>query len=444
MNLSLSRFVPAFLRPGGNGQKAALRQMVHDGAQSVFFGTLSNTVTLMPGTTIDYKQAVGDGLGSSVLAAPLNWLMRNFIQAPPIVERKRKGQWSADVDHELVRRLQTPNPFYSGVTLWMATVLDLAFGNAYWLKIRNLADEVIQLWWVPRALMEPKWPQDGKIYVDHYDYRPRGGRSPATPVDVRDVVHFRFGLDPENSRLGLSPLGALTRDIYTDDQAAAFMAAILKNLGIIGIIISPKEKGQTANKDAVKEVKAYLEERFTGDQRGKPLALGAPTDVHLLQYQMQGMDVSPVRDIAEERVCAALGIPAAVVGFGTGLQQTKVGATMKEMRRMAWTDGMIPLQTIVADEIQRTLLPDFEARTTSTRVAFDLTRVPALWEDQNERHDRVRKDLLSRMITVGEARRETGRDADATHDIYVQPVNVIQLSASGEAEHVPPTPPVEE
>jgi hypothetical protein len=90
-------------------------------------------------------------------------------------------------------------------------------------------------------------------------------------------------------------------------------------------------------------VKQYIQRAFTGDKRGEALALGAPTEAQLLQYNMQGFDVGPIRDVSEERVCAAIGIPAAVVGFGTGLQQTKVGATMKEMRQLAWISGVIPL-----------------------------------------------------------------------------------------------------
>jgi hypothetical protein len=83
---------------------------------------------------------------------------------------------------------------------------------------------------------------------------------------------------------------------------------------------------------------------------------------------MQGFDVSPLRDVSEERVCAALGIPAAVVGFGTGLQQTKVGATMKEMRQLAWTGGLIPMQKIVGDEIDRSLLRSIASMTDCRRT----------------------------------------------------------------------------
>jgi hypothetical protein len=124
---------------------------------------------------------------------------------------------------------------------------------------------------------------------------------------------------------------------------------------------------------SVKDVKDYIIRQFTGDRRGDPLVLGGPTDVQLLQYNMEGFNVGPIRDVSEERVCAAMGIPAAVVGFGTGLQQTKVGATMKEMRQLAWTTGVIPMQRIVANELRRSLLPEFIPEASGRRIASSST-----------------------------------------------------------------------
>ena len=417
-------------RHSPNGQKQ-LTQMVHGGASSPSSLFLS-TDELLPATNVNYAAAVGDGLGSSVLAPPFNWIARNFPQAQPIVQRQQAEQWIEQPDHDLTKLLQRPNPFYSGRILLMAAVLDLCWGEAFILKIRNANDKVVELWWVPRAMMTPKWPADGTGYITRYDYQPSGGVP--IPVAPRDVVHVRFGLDPRNPRRGLSQLGALMRDVATDDEAANFSAAILRNLGIIGVIISPKEG--TANEEEVKRVKDYIKGHFTGDRRADALALGQPTEVKLLQHQMQGLDISPIRDISEERVCAALGIPAAVIGFGTGLQQTKVGATMREMRRMAWTDGLIPMQEIMADEFERSLLPEFSTDQ-SERVRFDLSNVPALWEETNEKHDRIRKDVMAGILTVAKAQERLGYPVDTERDVYLQPVNLIQLT-DGDVVGVPP------
>jgi len=379
---------------------------------------------LLPNTDFDYAHEVGEGRGSSVLAAPFNWIARNFPQAPAIVQEKTDEQWVEVPDHGMTNLLREPNPFYSGRTLSMALILDLLWGNAYMLKIRNAAGDVIQLWWAPRWMVRPMWPSGSTdVFIDHYEYSPGGGAA-TQRIAPEDIVHVRFGLDPLNTRLGFSQLAAVMRDVFTDDEAANFSASVLKNMGIIGVVISPKEGG-TADPEALREVKDYIQGQFTGDKRAEALALGSPTDVKLLQYQMQGFDVSPIRDISEERVCAALGIPAAVIGFGTGLQQTKVGATMREMRRMAWTDGLIPMQEIMADELERSLLPEFNGA--NTRVRFDLSSVPALWEEANEKHDRVRKDTLAGIIKVTKAQELLNYPVDDDRDVYLQPSTLRQL-----------------
>lgn len=412
---SLKRFLPFF-----GDRSADAKSMIHSGVGGnggIMSWLFTGTQQFLPKTRKDYAAAVGDGLGSSVLAGPLNFLMRTFPEAPPIVQRRKGDQWDEELDHRLTELLETPNPYYSGEVLWMCTMLDFAFGNAYWYKIRNEDGDVIQLWWIPRGLIAPKWPMDGSAFISEYEYRP-GART--VKIAVQDIVHFRFGIDPRNTRLGLSQLGALMRDVGIDDEAANFTGAILENLGIIGLIVSPKEKGQKASPEAVKATKDYLKAMFTGDKRGEAMVHGAPMDTTLLQYQMQNFDVSPIRDVSEERVCAALGLPAAVVGFGTGLQQTKVGATMKEMRQLAWTGGIIPFQRIIASEINRRdrtgvnpgLLAEIEVRGKKrfpARFGFDVSKVRALWEDNNEKHTRVREDYKAKLIDRATALRETGR-----------------------------------
>jgi phage portal protein BeeE len=415
-----------------DGQKA-LSSMVFDGRGgsgfNIFSSLFSATSLLMNSSKVDWEKDVQDPLKSSVLMAPINWLMRTFPEAPLLVEafNAEQKRWEPMVDSELLDLLDNPNPYYSGETLLMCTVLDVVFGEGYWLKLRNQDGKVVQLWWVPRAMMQPRYPSDGSMYISHFRYTVG---SQGFDIPVNDVVYFRFGLDPRNPRRGLSQLGCLVREVAIDEHASNFTAAILKNLGIIGVIISPKVQGQgerakTASADSVKAVKEYIMANFTGDRRGDPLAVGSPTEAQLLQYNMQGFDVGPIRDVSEERVCAAIGIPAAVVGFGTGLQQTKVGATMKEMRQLAWISGVIPLQRIVANEIRRSLLPEFVpgARRSTHRMRFDSAAVPLLWETPTEKHNRIRDDFKAQMIKRSEARLETGRAAGKEDEVYVRSNN---------------------
>lgn len=375
----------------------------------------------LPGSDVNFAKEVQNGMNSSVVTSALCWMMRTFPEAPVIVQRLKEDKWEPVPRHALSDLLKRPNPEYGGVVLWQCTILDLCFGEAFWLKVKNGLDELVELWWIPRNRILPVVnPEDGTLL--NYRYTPGYGVGiPGQGLEVRDlkpseVVHFRFGKDPLNPLRGFSPLAAVMREVYTDDQAANFTAAILKNMGVIGAIITP-ETG-VMKPDDVDKLKDQMQQKFTGDKRGSFMVAGTPLKASLLQYNLSGFDVAPVRDIAEERVCAALGIPAAVIGFGTGLQQTKVGATMREMIKLAWQGGIEPQQRGAADEMDRSVLSEFHDNGNLFRTHFDTSQVEALTESPTEKTDRVLKLVEGNIIKIKVAQRELGYPVDATMDKY--------------------------
>ena len=396
------------------------------GSKAVTFSPAGVTWNFRPaGTRFNYAGEVGDGLGSSVLVALLCWLMRTFPEAPAVVERydQKQEQWDPVFRHAMAEQIRQPNPYYSGRVLWMSTVMDFAFGNAYWLKVRDGMNDLKELWWVPSALIKPKkeTESDPESFIDYYEYSIGGSPQRLSPDDV---VHFRFGNHPENPRIGYTPLAAMVREIYVDDQASNFTASVLRNLGIAGIVVSPETGGPMIPEAKLPIVKDYLQQNFTADKRGQGLVFSSPTKVQLLQYNLQGFDMGPIRDIAEERLSAALGIPAAVVGFGTGLQQTKVGATMRELIQQAWNGCIMPMQAILAEELDRSLLPEFQDNPGLFRAQFDTSDVRALREDEKDKAARLADLGTKGFITVAEVRKGTGFTASAEHEVYYRPVNV--------------------
>jgi len=194
-------------------------------------GSWYQTDPRLGGTDYNYREAVGDGRGSAIIMGVVAWLCRTFPEAELTVGAPDEGGDRKIVQrHPMVRLIATPNPYYSGILLWMATLADWVLtGNAYWIKVRNGVGAPVQLYWAPARLIEPRWPSDGTVYVSHYEYRPFG-----QPIALRpeDVVHFRYGIDPMNVRKGVSLVATLLREIFTDDEAANYTAAILKNLGV--------------------------------------------------------------------------------------------------------------------------------------------------------------------------------------------------------------------
>jgi HK97 family phage portal protein len=388
-----------------------------------------------------YSSGVGSGLQSNVIMAPVLWAARRMAECRVGV---RKGDDEPDYDHSMAQLLRFPNPYYTGSAMRMAMAIEFMMdGNAYQLKVRNKLRGPVELMFVPHWCMEPHAPSSGG-YIDYYEYSPNGlmGLYGTFMVPAEDVIHVRNGVDPENVRKGLSSLKILLREIYTDEQASMFTAMLLKNNGVPGLILSPKDPTATLGGDPT-ETKAYIMEQFRGTRAGEPMVMKRATEVHYLGMEPSKLDLSALRDVPEERVTALLGIPAAVVGFGSGLQQTKVGATMAEMRAMAYEDCIIPMQNNFSDGWDLFLLPDFEPEPRGYRAVWDLSGVRVLQEDLNKKVDRLTRQLTAGAITLEKYHEALEMESAPDEAVYFIGMGTQLIPADAlmeEATREPPPP----
>src|SRR5687768_1402691 len=244
---------------------------------------------------------------------------------------------------------------------------------------RNVYGDVVQLWYAPHWAIKPIAPPDRSQFITHYEYTPGGETLRLAP---RDVVHFRFGIDPRNPILGYGSLRPLLREVFVDEEAASFAASLLVNRAVPGLVISPAGTDRLTPTQA-EDLKKQVNTETGGPGKGGTMAFGWPVKLEQLGFDPNQMMLGNLRDISEERVCALIGIPAAVVGFGSGLQSTKVGATMKELMKAAWTTCIIPMQKSFAEQLTDSLLPDFSGQPRMNRVEFDRSEVSAFQEDKD-------------------------------------------------------------
>ncbi|MDX1388271.1 MAG: phage portal protein [Acidobacteriota bacterium] len=380
--------------------------------------------TPLASTSYPYSRKVGRGTRANVVMSPVSWVMRNFTEAEPLVRRRTGGDWDYVDDHPLEILIDEPNKVYDGDTLLKAAVMSYVLdGNAYWLKLRNAFGGVVELWYLPHFLVEPMGPDTdtGRGVITHYEYRTSFFGSSDREIEPRDIVHLRYGTDPDHPRKGFSTLKTLLREIYTDEESANFSASIMRNMGVPGGMIAPKDHQSLPRPEDVEKMKKHMTEGFVGDKRGQWLVLGTPTTVEQFGFDPNTLNVASLRDIAEERVCAAIGIPAAVVGFGAGLQQTKVGATMKELRKSAWENCIIPMQTTIARQVTRQLMPDFQSQTRRFQLAFDTRHVSAVGAEETEVAERASTLLGAGILTRTEAREMVGYPPDEMGDELPEP-----------------------
>lgn len=429
------------LRSPFTAMKSASRAMFPRGGWGIFS---------MPRSAFNYERSVGDGLSSSVVVAPLRWLQRNFTEAPVRLRIvNADGEMTpVPVTHAFLEMVRKPNPHYSGTTLLKGTIASWELdGNAYWLVALNASGRPVQAWYTPHTLVEPKRDEGTDDFVSAYEYQPGDGRTMRiAPLgfhrDARGcepgwaMLHFRDGIDPNNVMKGMSGFRSLLREVFTDDEAAQFTASLLRNMGVPGLIISPADDGggmAPVGEDDVKETKQAIKAATTGDARGEPIIMTAPTKIDTIGFNPQQLNLRDLRKIPEERVTAVIGVPAIVCGLGAGLDRSTF-ANMAEAKESAYEDKVLPTQRDLAETLWMRLLPEFEANPERFVVDFDNTDVRALSADEDKMATRVSTLVEKGILTVGEARERVGVRVDQTHNIYLRPMNLIETPADPKPE----------
>ena len=143
----------------------------------------------------------------------LTWLMRTFPEAPAVVEKRLEEQWRPQFGHDMAKLIANPNPYYTGRELWMATVLDFAFGNAYWLKVRRTDGELGLV-----RLPPPSVAVDGWLLPKLFVWTLPSGET--MELEAGQVVYFS-GYNPDSPVEGLSPLETLRQLGYPADGLRA-------------------------------------------------------------------------------------------------------------------------------------------------------------------------------------------------------------------------------
>lgn len=399
--------------------------------------------TWRPGDTFDYAAQVQYGRSNAIVWACLNAMSNSFPEAPPTAFRMDNDDGEKpEPQHPAAMVIRRPNPHMSWPLMASYLVVSLHLdGSAYFWKQRGGNRQPMALWPIPPWQITPVWPDDNTTenYIVGYEYTPPGQGEPLF-LPASEVVHIRRQVDPENHRLGLNALFPVFRHIFTDEEASAFTASMLKNFGVPGVILSPKPQAEQAGvrvtaADARRWKEAF-KINFGGDNRGEPMVMALPMDVNVASFSPQQMSFEALHRIPETRICAVLNVPPSVANVLAGLEHNTY-SNNEQQREAFMEQTMIPLWRLVAEELSRTLLPDFERDPTKVRIAFDTTLVRALQENENEKMTRIRELTGGPILTLNEARSAAGYPAVEGGEAFYIP-NTITLTQIDNL--IPPEP----
>ena len=295
------------------------------------------------------SKLVGDGTKSSVIMAPMLWLAKQVAKVPLAVMR----------DMEVVEVPGMLELIHQRV-LFEASIDVPLYGNAYIEIVRGGLGAPLRLRYLAFAAVEPIARPDDPDLLSHVVYNRAG--QPRREIHVDDLIHVAMGIDPKAPLTGISPFYAMLQDAGTDMESALITATVLRNQAVPGLIMTPNTNGVEFgqfDEEVAKKVQGWLDSRRVGAERGKSFITSLPVTVTELSTEVEKLALQTIRGISEERVTALVGVPAAVCGLGVGLRQTKVGATMRELRGVGWDNGVLPVVDMILEQLNAVLAPEF-------------------------------------------------------------------------------------
>lgn len=362
-----------------------------------------------PGASEAYSTYSG-GDGNSAVFPCLMAISAAAIEPPVKVWREdASGKREPDPNHPLQQMLDDPHPELTALELWFwswwARHCD---GNAYLRKIRAGDDRtgnVVQLHPLSPTLVKPWTDRSSDRFIDVYRYNYAPGKYEDIPPE--NIIHFRLGVDDRDTRLGLSPLKRLVRDISTDEEASRFSEALLKNFAVPGLVVETPTDADKMSRDEAEDLADRVASRFGGESRGRVGVLAGGAKISPVGFSPEQLQLKALHDVPESRIAACIGIPPAIAGLTIGLEQTANFASMRQLRENFTEIKLVPLWSMDDATLNKHLRPDFD-NSGSVVVARDLTGVRALQEDENEKYKRLTEAVVAGWVLPNEARSEIG------------------------------------
>lgn len=352
----------------------------------------------------DYKPLLDNGLWTnSTVACGVDWLARNWqIPVLQVVRVDEDGIETPVRHHPALALLRRPHPYLNGQALSSAFIRDITCIGSSWVeKVYNRLGDVVELKPWPALNVTAVFPVDGSEYLEAWKVSINGHWLDVPP---QRVIFSRKHIDPVQDRLGWTPLRSAVREIATLDEASTYSASLLQNFCVPGMIASPKGD-YTISDDDAKVVKDKLKDSSTGVNRGDPVVLSGSYELVKAGFSPEEVGLHQMTRPAQDIVLAAMGLNADVLGLAG--EKGPYG-TYGDAIRAAWVHGLIPLQTLFAEEMSQQLLIDFEdpaeVRTGKIKFSWDYSPVEELDDREQIAANRALRLYQGNVLTLNESR----------------------------------------
>jgi len=337
-------------------------------------------------------------------------------------------------DHPLGKLLENPFPGSKWTKYrlinWLICEIGI-FDCAYLLKGRA-EDGTPSLLPIPRRYMEPMG--DNPFQADFY--RLTGSRG-YQDFEPDQVVHI-WGYNPDDPRQGISPIETLRMILAEEYAASKFREKMWRNGAWVGGVIT-RPVGQRWSPDARARFRTDWREQYNADGAD---AGGTPVLEDGMTYAQTGITAKDAqyveaRRLTREEVAVAYFINPGMLGLMEGQTQGNV----PELHKMLYQDTLGPWLTMIAQDIERQVLPDLEP-TANVYVEFNLAeKLRGSFEEQAAA---ISSSVGGPWMTRSEARAMNNLGHLPEADDLITPLNVTQGGLASPRDTAPDNPSNEE
>lgn len=306
-------------------------------------------LSLADGVTQDYAEIWRT---QPAVRTVVQFLARNIAQLGlPMYRRLSDIDRERVPDHPLLTLLSRPMPRVTGYAFKNAMVHDLGIYDISLHKKLRRGREVIGLLRIPPAWATPK----GGTWWQCEEWEIRGS-SGSTRIAADDMLTIH-GYNPEDSRIGASPIEALRRILSEEYEAGRMREQSLRNgARIAGYLKRPKDAPKWTD-DSRERFKAGWRAQYAG---GGPEAGGTPVLEDGMDFvqaaqtaeQLQYIDS---RKLTREEVASAYFIPPPLVG----ILDHATFSNIQEQHKQLYQDTLGPWLEWLQAELELQLLAEF-------------------------------------------------------------------------------------
>lgn len=273
-------------------------------------------------------------------------------------------------------------------------------GEAFWLFDANMAKMPTTI-----AVSDPAYMKDvrdkstGKVVSWLWD---RNGIK--IPFKLEEVIHFPMW-NPNDSLRGQSEFLPLSYELDQEHQVAKGHSTLLKNQAIpAGVITIP---GDESSAEIAERAIERWEKKHKGVSRaGSTAVLGSGATYERIAMTPAELQTMEVRGWNRDTILAKMGVPHAAVGLKDA-GSTLSGKDTTEQMRAFWNLTLIPDLKYFEEKLKRDFFGRFGLK---MEGRFDLSDIPELQEDENQRIDRNLKEVQAGTKLINEVREELDRE----------------------------------